>query len=436
MALSLTTGIKDKVARRIASSTYANAGANIAALIDGEGASALVKLETEAQWFTLTTATGNAPDEWEQYFVSEIAARCGAWNTHPERAGNYTKLRDLDRLTAFETYTRSAMTYSPGSNSEAFVYTVQNNRNFCIGSCLRLPKDRFMPPVTSVDAALDEAMTEIWGRAKAGFNRRPVVMTITRTAFTGGTWTESTKTISGLSGVSTSLPTGTPFIVTSGTGATAGEYVVASSTATTIVLNTSLGSSANGSSDIAGFYYVIDFIGLEASESFDALASVRWRYTDTSGLEQMMCYVDADDFASLRARDTTATGRPQYFRTHLASGSTTAWRLSPPPDASYKLRGEVITQRPAAPGSASATTSFAKFAQEYNPAMRRLQLSRLLTNSGRHSEALTREVSREIDTLFPVYQDAGDGSAYASVKDVYNDFNDMSGGTMQIGGWQ
>ena len=62
MALSLTTGIKNKVAQRLGSATYANANANIVALIDGDGASALLQLEDESQWFTMAAPTSNAPD--------------------------------------------------------------------------------------------------------------------------------------------------------------------------------------------------------------------------------------------------------------------------------------------------------------------------------------------------------------------------------------
>lgn len=434
MALSLSTAVKNKVAQLLGSVAYANANANIVALIDGEGASALVKLETEAQWFTSLAATGAAPDEWEQYFVREIALRVAA-NTHPERLATYTKMRDMDRRSAFDYYSRVAMTYSPGSNTEAFVYTVQNNRNYCIAACIKQDKP-YVPAVTLIDACLDESLTEIWNRARAGFNRRPCVMKITRTAFTGGTWTESTKVISTLTGVSTTIPTGTTFYVTGGTGATVGEYVISTSTSTTITLVSSLGSAANLSADIAGFYYVVTFDGLEASEEFDSLGSVRWHYTDSDGIGEDLRYVDADDFAMLRAADGTSTAQPKFFRTHLASGSVTAWRFSPPPDADYTLRGEVITRQPAAPSSASATTTFAKFASEYGPTIRRNQLARLYTNSGRHNEPLSREVAKEIEQHFPTYQDAGSGQSYASVRDVYNDFEELTGGTGFIGGHQ
>lgn len=436
MPLSLDTGVKNEVANVLFSSTYANAGTNPQSLIDARGATALTKLETEAQWFAMTTATGNAPNEWRDYFISEIVTLVSA-NSHPERTGGYGKLRDQARKSAFDYYSRVAMTYSPGSNTEAFVNTVQNIRNYCIGACLKNPDKPFVPAVNVIDSCLDATLTEIWNRARAGFNRRPCVMQITRTAFTGGTYTHSTKVISGLTGVSTSLPVGTVFVCTGGTGATTGEYVISTTSSTSITLVSSLGSAANTQTDMAGFYYTVEFVGLESSEEFDSLGSVRWRYTSAGGDTNDLRYVDADDLAVARACEgLAAVGQPRYFRTHLASGSVTAWRFSPLPDADYTLRGEVITRQPAAPSSASAETTFAKFASEYRSAIRRRTLARVYEDSGKPNEALSRETAHEIETLFPVYQDAGSGPSHASVRDIEGVFGEVTDYTGELGGNQ
>jgi hypothetical protein len=436
MALSLSTAVKNEVANVLFSNAYANTGTNDQALIDARGASALTKLETEAQWFSSLAATSNAPNEWIDYFISEIVVLVSA-NSHPDRVGAYTKLRDQARKSAFDFYSRVAMTYDPGSNTEAFVITVQNIRNYCIGACLKNPDKPFIPAVTVIDASLAETLAEVWNRARSGFNRRPCVMKVTRTAFTGGTWTESTKVISTLTGVGTSLPTGTPFYVTGGTGATVGEYVISATTSTSITLVSSLGSAANLSADIAGFYYVVTFDGLESSEEFDSLGSVRWRYVDSAGAGEELRYIDADDFAVCRAQDgLDGVGQPVFFRTHLASGSTTAWRFSPPPDDDYTLRGEVITRQPAAPASTSATTTFAKFASEYLPTIRRRTLARVYTNSGKHNEALSHETAHEIETMFPIYQSSGSGQSYSSVRDVEGVFSEQTDWTGMLGGGQ
>lgn len=68
---------------------------------------------------------------------------------------------------------------------------------------------------------------------------------------TGATWTESSKTLTKTSAFTNALP-GDPVQITDGTGATTGMYVVASRTsANAVVLTTSIGSAADGQTDIA-----------------------------------------------------------------------------------------------------------------------------------------------------------------------------------------
>lgn len=422
MALSASTAVKNKVAVRVFSAaTYAALGAGYQQnLIDQESASALVMFETLAQWFTLNTATGNAPDEWEPAYVDEIVARCEP-NAHPERSQAAVIQARRSLQVALESYSRLAVTYDPAATTEAFVYHTLNNRKYVLAHCVRL-KPPLYPDLAAVDSALEETAQFVFNKAGWAFRRRPVTMVVTRTAFTGGTWTESTKTISGLTGVGTSLPTGTRFYVTGGTDANKREFVVASTTSTTIVLVASLGSDADGETDIAGFYYVVTFEGLESGESFDSIATTDFRYTgdsvDSGGSLQ---WLDADQFARLRAYDGTDTGQPEFFRTYQPSGTTTAWLLSPPPDASYTLRGEVFTLQPADPASGTATTMFAKFAAEFMPAMRRMQLDKVLTNHNRTNAQLHSEVTDEVERLFPEYQDTGRPDDRRGTVDVYQD---------------
>jgi hypothetical protein len=70
-------------------------------------------------------------------------------------------------------------------------------------------------------------------------------------AFTGGTYTDATKTISNLT-LSYTHANGDNVSITSGTGATVRDYTIASSTSTTLVLSESIGSGADGQTDIAG----------------------------------------------------------------------------------------------------------------------------------------------------------------------------------------
>lgn len=433
MALSVTTALKNEVANLCYSAaTYAALGAGFQqTLIDNAAAAALTSLETQAQWFTFTSGTGAAPDEWYPWFVYEVAWRL-APNACPDREAIYDKRRKTLQREAMASYANAAMNVTPAS-SEAFVHNTLNNRKFVINHTARLNPPLYPNP-NSIDAAQDYAHTLIWNKAQATFTRRPVRIKITRTAFTGGTYTHSTKTISGLTGVGTSLATGTRFFCTGGTGATTGDYVIASTTSTTIVLDTSLGSNANAQTDIAGFYYVITMEGMQPSESFDSLATGKLIYTDIQGDGAELCWMDSTNFARACAEDFGGTGRPVYFRTHQSAGGTTTFLFTPPPDDDYELRGEVIVQQPADPSSTTDTTGFAKFALEYMPTMRRLQLSNVLTNHGRHDEALHRQVMSEIEELFPAYQSAGDPPGRSGIRDAYNDVSELTDGWMNLGG--
>jgi hypothetical protein len=433
MALSLSTSVKDRVAMRIFSArTYAALGAGYQQdLIDNEGAMALTLFETLAQWFTLTTASGNAPDEWMPAFVDEIVARIEQ-NAHPERAAQAERQAKRSLQAAIDSYARATMTYDPGSTTEAFVYHVLNNRKYVLSHVLRLNPRLFPDPVT-VDAALEETATFMFNKAGWAFRRRPVNIVITRTEFTGGSWTESSKTITGLTGVGTSLPTGTRFYATDGTSVKLREFSIVSSTSTTIVLADSLSTTAGNltAADIEGFYYVVTVEGLESGESFDSLASYCLRYTDADSGGLALTWLNADDFAEVRAADGVSgveDGQPLYFRTFQPSGTVTGWLFSPPPDDDYVLRGEVFTLTPTDPASSTATTMFAKFAAEFMPTMRRMQLDRVLTNYGRTNQQLHSEVTDEIETLFPEYQDPGKADGRTRTTDVYGDYGELGVG--------
>lgn len=433
MALSLSTAVKNKVAQLIRSNTYANVSTDVAALIDGEGASALTHLETMAQYYTFTSGSGAAPDEWEPWFISEIAWRCVA-NTHPDREPMYLKRRNTLMRESLASYSPAALSVSP-SSSEAFVHNTLNNRKFVISHTAKMNPPLFPSP-HAVDAAQDDVHTFIWNKAQWLGRRRPVRMKITRSAFSGGTYTHTTKTISGLTSVNTSLPTGTRFYVTGGTGATLRDFVIASTTSTTIVLDTSLGSGADGSTDIAGFYYIVTFEGMQASESFDSIASGKFFYTDEP--ESPLIWLDSTQFALALARDdddsTAPSGRPEYFRTHAPTQGTTTFLFCPPPDDDYELRGEIVTVQPTDPSSTTDTTGFVKFAAEFGPTMRRLQLDKVLTNHGRHDPNLHRQVMDEVEALFSEYQDAGDPARRPFVKDMYGDVYELTDGDMTLGG--
>lgn len=433
MALSYSTAVKNALASMLYSSTYAALGAGYQQTgIDTIAAYVLTEIEEWSKWFALATAAGAAPDVWEPWLVQESYARL-CQTVHPERYAAARKQADQSMRQALESYARAVNNYDP-SSAAAFVYHAQFNRQYVLMHCIRL-KPALIPDLLTVDAALDEILTLVWNKGKWTFARRPVTVKITRTAFTGGTWTSATKVISGLTGVGTSLAAGTRFYVTSGTGISGTEvrdHVITTTASTTITLDTDIGAT-DGATDIAGFYYVVSFQGMQASESFDSFVSGKLYYSDSSHETDELCWMGADDFARQRNIDGSNTGRPLYFRAHQTAASTTAFLLSPPPDDDYVLRGEVLTRQPADPTSATGTTGFDKFALEFMPTIRRLQLARVLTNHGRANEALTREAVDELESLLPAYQDVGSPATTPEAPDYYNDVRDLNSGGI-IGG--
>lgn len=110
--------------------------------------------------------------------------------------------------------------------------------------------DASVPPLDAVN----EAGQRLYHLHPWRFTMKPPVQLSLRApvAFTGGTYTDATKTISGLTLTGYSFANGDQVSITSGTGANVREYTIASATTTTLVLSESIGSAADGQVDIAG----------------------------------------------------------------------------------------------------------------------------------------------------------------------------------------
>ena len=426
MALSYSTSVKDQVANYLFSSnTYAALGSGYRqTLIDKWGASCLTELEEWSKWFGFAAAAGSAPDAWEPWYIDAIIARCEG-NAHPERAAAAERRALKSMRNAIDSYSRNAISYDPASTTEAFIYHCQNNRKYVLSHCIRLEKPLF-PDMATVDAAFEEVYTHIWNKAGYVFRRRPVVMTITRTAFTDATWATSGKTITKTSAFTASTVAGQAVYITDGTNAKLREYAVTSNTASVLTLVDDIGAT-DGSTDIDGFLVSVSFTGLEASETMDSVVVEKWFYTDSGHESDSLRWVSGDEFNVLRAADGTDVDRPRYYRNHASMGTALAWRFTPPPDTTYTLRGEVLTVHPADPSSATSTTIFDKFDPSFLPVMRRMQLDRVLTNYGRTNRELHREVEDAVDTLFPTYQSPGDGENRMGTRDVYGDLESFPG---------
>ncbi len=195
-------------------------------------------------------------------------------------------------------------------------------------------------------------------------------------------------------------------VITAGTNAVLHEYPVTSATSTVLTLSDDIGAT-NAAADIQGYYITVSFTGLEAGESFDSIATVRWYYSDNDALGWPLTWMSADGFAVRRNVDANNLDRPRFFRTFNIDGQT-AWRFTPLPDQAYTCRGEVFTL-------------FDKFSPSFLPIMRRFTLSKLLTSYDRHNEQLSREVQADIEELFPTFQDIGEADARMGITDVYGD---------------
>jgi hypothetical protein len=431
VALSLTSTIKDKVAYRLYSTTYANAPAAGQALIDGAGASSLIVLEELAQWFNLGASTGNAPDVWEPWFVEDIVERLSD-HKDPERAAIRQRKLDRAKRDALLAYTSTALTSSP-SSSAAFVQNTLNVRKYVVGACLRRSPP-LMVDVLAIDSALLEVLTKAWNHRRDTFRLRPAQMTLTRTALTGGTYDSSAKTITFSGGVGTGLPVGTRWYTTGGTGIDdheGGEAIISTTSSTVITLLHDIGVT-NGSTDVAGFYVVVTFSGLQSGETVDQIASKNLRYIDGGTETDPLMWETADRFIDLRTYYGRTTGRPVGLRVHDI-GDVHAYQFIPWPDDDYTLWCEVLTRQAANPTSTTDTLPFTAFCTEYMPAIRRRVLAQVLTNHGRHDEALTAEVEDEWNRLFPDYQSPGEVSGARQRQDVYGDALDvlpMDGGLL------
>lgn len=411
------------MAYRLYSKAYASCAAHEVALIDGEGASALVVLQQFGQWLDLV-GTPAAPDAWEPWFIHETIRRIGD-NSHPNRQALYDKQALQARADALGTYSNKAIDYVP-SAADAYVYTIQTARNYVVNNCAKMPRP-FFPSMSAVDSAMDETIGYLWNRSRHIFRQRPVTVTIDRIAFTTATWTESTKTLTQASAFANlTHAAGIKVYVTGGTSANTGEYIEASKTSdNAITLVSSLSATAGNLSagDITGYVVQVTMRGLDASETFDSIQSPAFYYTDT-GYEACPCnWASPRDMAAMRSADGTNAARPRFFRIEMY-GQTIAWQLSPPPDTDYEMRGQVFVSQPAKP--TAVTDTFARFALECQPLIKRMTLCRTLTNAGRHDENLARECEDEAASLWPIATEAGAPELARGVTDVYGDIDRAS----------
>lgn len=422
---------KNRIALLLFSQTYSNLTSNgyERGLIDAYATTALIKVKEYADFWNMVADT--APDEFEPWFLAQACADL-APNVHPERSQALAQAAERAKADALLTFARKSPTYAV-SDTEAYVVHVQNVRYYVLEHCVRM-RPPLLPAPNTIDAALDEVSKELWNENSWMFRKRMVTLRLTHVSVSGATWTESTKTLTKTGNWTGQIPAaGARLLVTGGTGATTGEYTVSSATADTVVLHESIGSGADGQTDIAGATCGVTMSGLDTSESFDSISSFKW-HAEAEGEEgSVLVWADADAFARCRAADGTETGTPRYFRTQT-NGSTVAWLFSPFPDTDLTFKGEVLTTTPANPSSTTATTFFDKFATEHKTYLRRATLDRVLTNYGRTDQNLHAQVLREYDTLTAKQDVGGSASVHGSVSDTEQTFDELADGDGMLGG--
>jgi hypothetical protein len=185
-------------------------------------------------------------------------------------------------------------------------------------------------------------------------NKPPVQLSLRAPiSFTGATYTEATKTLSGLSISAYSHANGDSLSISSGTGASVRDYTIVSATATAAVLSESIGSGADGKSDIAGTINAGRAVVLPSD--FGA----QLKLVTTGGLTQHISFTSQQRLIQARSRTpspplgvywasiftakdlTTAGGAPTY-RLELYPDGTAA-----DPDfltVSYQVAWEDVTE--------------------------------------------------------------------------------------------
>jgi len=430
--LTYSTSIENKVAYRLFERPYSNLDANQKALIDGtSSASPPTDGIAEDAWnyindyaqLVYLSGAGNAPETWERWLVARMCYLAGQV-VRPDRQETYWRIEQDEKRACISTY----ITADPNGSSfstDATALTAKGIRFYALNALMKHD-----PPIavtaTDLDHAIIKVMQDVWYRADWIFKRRPVTMHITPYNITGATWTESSKKLTFATAGFTNIPTNQIIAVTDGTGATVGNYRVSSSTSTELVLTTSIGSGADGQSDI-DFNFVVVTYDLTNSEVFHKPATRRWYCTDVSGMGAELSWsTDGDGFVSGSVNSQANTSRPfkfRYYRTPTTSSNWTyQWQFAPLPDQAYYLRGECFIACPDAPSSATDETKFAMYPKEMWPIIKDMVYWEIFRKyDAAEASAFLKQINEEFERIVPLYVNQGNADADTGVRDVNKD---------------
>lgn len=458
MAFAYSTSIQDRIA--LATFGVQNATLNAVQKVDLDGTwttgalttgrayDALNEIEAIANYFEMAGAT-SAPQSWESWLVWETASKL-AQTYRPERVAQIAVEREKAIDVFLDSFTVTAPTGAV--NSIAQTITPQNIRYFVLNHCSRRKESgsntgmrrRIFPPIDSIDSHLQWTLNYLYNKEHWNFRKRAVTMSIKYLdTVTAATWTESTKTLTQTGAFTNLLLTNGPamVLITDGTGATIGEYQVASKTSNdAIVLTTSI-STANANlttGDITAVMYFLDFRGLLANESIDSVGSRRFFYQGSNGQagsNGRLNWVDETGMDMTKAYNGLQQGQPGVFRIENQPSGVKSWRLAPFPDADYTLNGSVYVSGPGTFDLTDTTNIIVKFPTEFGTIIRDMVLARVLqAYAASDADRFWARAVDQVQVLLPQFVDQGNAAKMMGPEDVYNDSYNLIGGNRLWGG--
>lgn len=363
-------------------------------------------------------ASSVLPDEWRDWARLEAVFALSR-SVRPERLSELKVARDEAMEAAF-----NATTYlGPDSGAvPSSSITLMDVRRHCIAHCVRMRPRLWIEPLT-IDQACHRAMNTLWNIRRWNFKKRTVQIVVTPITITGGTWVNSTKVLTATSftGYGTHID-GSVLRVTGGTSVAKGDYIVtATNGSTTLTLASSLSVTAGNltTGDIAGTLVTTQVYGLRSDETFGRVGLTKLYIDDGNGVAT---WAGPDSIEGLKARAIDESGFPRLFR-YQNFGSRMSWHWWPLPDAAYTFRAEVNLDGPTLPSTATATTAFDLFPDEFRPFIRELTLANLLA-SYRPSEFanLPRDAMNRAKSELIMFEDNGPVDDNGRHNDVYGDF--------------
>ena len=429
VTLTYSSAHQDRIALLLHECTYSNLSSAQKSLIDnasttpgGVAKDCLTILTQYAQWIEASGGT-TAPDVWDQWLVAMVVARAGQ-SLRPDRVPMYRRDEAYARQAAIEAFSRKAVNYDPGSDTEVFTSNYQDFRYSVLSKTVkRKPPIWFIPK--TIDEATNYVLNNVWNGQEWNFRRRQVSMNIKTVTATNLTYTNGTKTLSGTGAFTNYVHvTGAMILITAGTGATTGLYEIASRTSNdAIVLTSALGSAADGQTDFAGRTLTVSFPDLPSGESFDSTGVRKFVYDAplTTVGAQTIQWADDDTMSMMRANYTVQFSRPIVLRFQQV-GSKYNWFMGPFPDQDYTARGAVYVQGPGLPSSATDTTVFSKFPAEFGPVLKDLVLAKCLVDQNApDGRAKWDRATEDLHNLLPKYASTGEMAVENSARDVYSD---------------